>query len=475
VLSRVSGIQGLATEVESLGGSFESVLAAPSAGIPRDIRRARTLADNYARRWLKKAEGDTVAKAAVAANTETVGSLKRIAVTESSEALNGGRDSAAEEIRQHTSLLKVWDAQLDKLTCPICSAADGAIVGIKENFPHGQPGAVHPWCRCTWQVLSFDETKGYIEPKAPGKVISLPAPATKPAPVAKPAAPPAKPVRVSPAKPKVDREALAVDRREQVAVKAAERAALRKAESEAKKAIVAAEKLAAKQIKDTLKAHGVKATGDVRDTVKTLFGRIPHPDEIRGALGLESLGKLGKFRGDAEFSPYFGINFRGGTSNGAASIGRRIAKDGSGNVYAKQESLFLSKAAQGKKLGAAIVREQVGAYERLGVKIVTLNSAEVGRYYWPKVGFNDPAALANAKGKIGKWMAEQGIPGAENIAAAPETMHELATLQVGERKVGKEFLLSDDYGGNYLTLDLTPGSKGLATFKRELGMPADKP
>jgi hypothetical protein len=179
VLSRVAGIESLAQEVEAVGGSFESVLASPAAGIPRDIRRARTFADNYAKRWLRKADeaaSETVAKAARVANTETASSLKRIAVTESSEALNGGKDSAADEIRERTSLLKVWDAQLDKLTCPICGTADGTIVGIKESFPHGQPGAVHPWCRCTWQVLTFAEhgDEGLIEPKPPAKVISLP-------------------------------------------------------------------------------------------------------------------------------------------------------------------------------------------------------------------------------------------------------------------------------------------------------------
>jgi SPP1 gp7 family putative phage head morphogenesis protein len=177
VLSRGAGIKSLIREVESVGGGFESVLSAPGAGLPRDIRRARLFSQSYAKRWLEKANGKTVARAAQAANVETASALKRTAVTESAEALNRGRTEAAWEVKGPAlTLLKVWDSQLDKRTCPTCSRADGTIVGIKENFPHGEPGAVHPWCRCTWTVLTFEERRhsGLIEPKPPAKIISLP-------------------------------------------------------------------------------------------------------------------------------------------------------------------------------------------------------------------------------------------------------------------------------------------------------------
>ena len=148
--------------------------------------RAQRYANNYARQWVKKAEGDTVAAAAKVANAGTHGSLTRTAVTESSQAFGDGRAKALDGLpiyegrpdgsaaHKSRSLLKVWDAMLD--ACPICALADGTIVGIRENFPQGVPGAVHPHCMCTWTVLTFDEQgdQGFIEPKAPAEIISLP-------------------------------------------------------------------------------------------------------------------------------------------------------------------------------------------------------------------------------------------------------------------------------------------------------------
>ncbi len=191
ILSRTAGIARVTQEIEPLGIDVAPIKSLAHE-VHDDMIRAQRYANNYARQWVKKAEGDTVARATRAANADTLGSLKRTAVTESSQAFGDGRAKALEGIpgvAAH-SLLKVWDAQLDKLTCPICGTADGTIVGIKESFPYGVPGAVHPNCRCSWQTLSFDEAKGYIEPKAPAKVISLPKPAAKPAEVPpKPAQP----------------------------------------------------------------------------------------------------------------------------------------------------------------------------------------------------------------------------------------------------------------------------------------------
>lgn len=477
-MSRTAGVSRITAELEPLGIELAPVRSLANE-VHGDLIRGQRYANNYARQWVKKAEGATVERAAKAANADTLSGLTRTAVTESAQAFGDGRAKALEGLPIYEgrpsgaghvahSLLKVWDATLDKQTCPICFSADGTIVGIREPFPQGTPGAVHPNCRCTWTALQFSEQgdQGYIEPREPAKVISLP---VRP-PVAAPPipAPSAKPLAaIRPAKPAIDRQAIVAAKTAERAAVAAARKAERAALSEAKLAQAAAEKQAEKEIKATLKTYGVRASGDVRGTLKDIFGRVPHPDEIRGALGVESLGKLGRFRGDVDFG-FSGIQFRGGTSNGAVSISRKISK-ANGKVSARHEALFLSKAAQGQKIGAAILREQVGAYEKLGVNNVTLNSAEVGRYYWPKIGFDAPGTLGSAKTRLGKWLEAQGLPA--EIAAKPATMREIATLQIGERKIGKEFLLSPDYPGNHLELDLTPGSSGLEIFKREVGLP----
>lgn len=203
ILSRTAGISRVTEELEPLGIDLAPVRSLQHE-VRGDIDRAHRYANNYARQWVKKAEGDSVAQAAKVANASTSGSLTRTAVTESSQAFGSGRAKALEGLPIYEgrpddggghvahSLLKVWDATLDKLTCAICSAADGTIVGIRERFPHGEPGAVHPWCRCTWTVLTFDEQgdQGYIEPKAPANVISLPVRSPSPADAA-PTVPPA--------------------------------------------------------------------------------------------------------------------------------------------------------------------------------------------------------------------------------------------------------------------------------------------
>lgn len=138
----------------------------------RDIERAKTYSKTYAERWLKKAneaveaKATTVAKAAKVANTETIGSLKRTAVTESSEAFSSGR---AKYLRRSDALglLRVWDAGLD--SCPICKAADGTIVGAREPFPIGEPGSIHANCCCSWTLLTSaaDEQGTLIQPVRP--------------------------------------------------------------------------------------------------------------------------------------------------------------------------------------------------------------------------------------------------------------------------------------------------------------------
>lgn len=183
VLSRSIGIRGFARELSAIGIELGDTSEIARREMPRDLVRSRTFGKNYAEQWFKRAEGETVAKAARSASAHTLGSAQRIGITESSEAFNSGRSKATDAVPQQTyrnSLLKVWDATLDKNGCPVCSAADGTIVGIKEQFPAGEPGSVHPYCRCNWQVLTFQESgsQGIIVPKQPATVHSIPAAAS---------------------------------------------------------------------------------------------------------------------------------------------------------------------------------------------------------------------------------------------------------------------------------------------------------
>jgi hypothetical protein len=173
-LSRAAGIGRLEAEARALG--IDIPRAAQHFEVARDFLRGRLFGTTYAKAWLAKAKGSSTAEAAKAASGATAGSLRRTAVTESSEAFTSGRTAQAKQLP--LGLLKVWDATLDKRTCPVCDRADGTIVGIRESFPDGEPGGVHAFCRCTWSVLSSsDDDKGTLIQPAPVQPIRLlPAP-----------------------------------------------------------------------------------------------------------------------------------------------------------------------------------------------------------------------------------------------------------------------------------------------------------
>lgn len=153
----------------SIGFSIAQTTTRTLADARADMMRARRAAESYAERWLRKANAmaaaetkTSKAKVATLASAETQGSIERIAATESAEAFNTAR---AKRIRSDDArtLLRVWDAQLDKRTCPICSKAEGTIVGASEPFPLGEPGAVHPFCRCSWTLLTAIERETLLD------------------------------------------------------------------------------------------------------------------------------------------------------------------------------------------------------------------------------------------------------------------------------------------------------------------------
>jgi hypothetical protein len=154
--ARLAGLARLSSEASAVGIALEPQ-AQQSADSVRDYIRARAASEGYARQWLKKATGKSQVESTRAAKAGSKSALERLAATESSEAFNTGRSGAARALRSSLVLLRVWDAQLDKRTCGICSRADGTIVGLRESFPYGEPGTLHPYDRCSWTLLQSRE------------------------------------------------------------------------------------------------------------------------------------------------------------------------------------------------------------------------------------------------------------------------------------------------------------------------------
>ncbi len=155
MFSRAAGIERLELEASRFGFTIT-----PINDVIRDVQRSRQYATNLASNWLGKARSvtGTVRQQAALANAGTLAHLQTIAVSESSEAFNSGRAKALQRVYVG-DLLRVWDASLDKRTCPVCSGADGDIVGAAEPFPIGEPGSVHARCRCTWHIVGFSARK----------------------------------------------------------------------------------------------------------------------------------------------------------------------------------------------------------------------------------------------------------------------------------------------------------------------------
>lgn len=169
--SRGAGVARLKQELRTLGQALKKGGTALHHEISRDLFRAHRTSINYGRSWLKKALSVTVGEPAERANAETIGSVRRIGVTESSEAFSSGRTAilrimpagAAGSDGGWRQFLRIWDANLDARVCPYCFGMHGTIVGIHEPFPGGEPGAIHPWDRCGFTLVSSAESDHELE------------------------------------------------------------------------------------------------------------------------------------------------------------------------------------------------------------------------------------------------------------------------------------------------------------------------
>jgi SPP1 gp7 family putative phage head morphogenesis protein len=145
-VARRSGVIDLSRTLGELtGASLPPVV--DLADRVTDRLRAGRFADALAKDWFKRAQSGVL--------PDITPRLELAAATENAEAFNTGRAKAL--ARTSVKLFRVWDAVLDRRRCPVCASADGMIVGANEPFPIGEPGAVHPRCRCTFSVLKATE------------------------------------------------------------------------------------------------------------------------------------------------------------------------------------------------------------------------------------------------------------------------------------------------------------------------------
>ena len=141
---------------------------------------------------------------------------------------------------------------------------------------------------------------------------------------------------------------------------------------------------------------------------------------------------------------------------------RTIKRDDSGKLVAKNDLFKVSPSMQGKGVSKKVLSKQLKHYEKLGVDSISLTAAWTGRYVWPRAGYAaDPATMTRLQRDFGAWSRRKGIDSRDVTAVIDnaKTVRDLARTRVGDRKIGKEFLLSDDVGMIDLDLDLRDESQ----------------
>lgn len=173
---------------------------------------------------------------------------------------------------------------------------------------------------------------------------------------------------------------------------------------------------------------------DIQNAWKSTFGQpLQHASEVVALSGLTKadLGKRGELKISVSPSGLFRIT---ATAQGI-DMSRTYRQ---GSVY--HGHLFLGPSKQNNGLGSRIIRTQVASYQRLGIKKVSLDAAEVGRYVWPSLGFRvSRASLSQYRTSFHSYLQERGITPPAKI----HSVQQIARFTHGGEKVGKAFLLSN--------------------------------
>lgn len=156
--ARVQGTNRLRTEYEIVSryarsqGYRTGPFAFPSRPIASDVEEAGKWADHIAK-LIRGRASDSDVRSAIARSKGKLSSAAR-AVVDDAWSDERNRVLRATRVRQkETDVVPfvgtIWDARMDRATCPRCRDLDGTIRPIGIRFPNGAiPGKVHYACRC---------------------------------------------------------------------------------------------------------------------------------------------------------------------------------------------------------------------------------------------------------------------------------------------------------------------------------------
>jgi SPP1 gp7 family putative phage head morphogenesis protein len=206
---------------------------------------------------------------------------------------------------------------------------------------------------------------------------------------------------------------------------------------------------------DALNQHIARRGGDrvdekVHGGIKAMFGRSPTTRELDALIGYDQHAHL-EGRREIRIKALASGNLKVASEvrqDGKKMFGmERTFRNRNGEVHVSHDVLELDPTLQGSGMGSRVFRDQVAAYEQLGVKQIELDGKWVGRYVWPKLGFDvPPDQLQRYVQQFREYLAEKGT--ADDVVQALTkdiiSIQDIATTRlVDGTSLGKDFLLSD--------------------------------
>lgn len=193
------------------------------------------------------------------------------------------------------------------------------------------------------------------------------------------------------------------------------------------------------------------------ETLDTVFGagRAPTPEQWKQIIPLDTLARLGP--AERARIDVLGDAFIWSAEGPAADrfseeawrISRTFARNDEGRLEVHHDHFFIRDDLQGTGVGAQVLREMMEAYRKVGVDKVSVDAIQVGRYFWPSIGFNcGEDALRQAKSAYEGYVRDI-LPPNEAQKALAEIARVRSLPALAQVEYGKDFLLSRNGPWNY--------------------------
>jgi L-amino acid N-acyltransferase YncA len=156
--------------------------------------------------------------------------------------------------------------------------------------------------------------------------------------------------------------------------------------------------------------------------------------------------------------------------NGVARTFRREGDD----LVVHHNSFYLNANEQRKGIGEEVLRNSFHGYGELGVKRVTLNANDAGRYVWARFGFSWAGrdVVEERQASFEKYLIQRvGLPPqkAKALSVIADKAYKVADFTYEGKSVGKDFLLDDEYTPRWSgVLNLDPHDEGYLVAQQRL-------